>query len=53
MRIGKNMRAALVFAKKYPGWQTFNNDRATKKAILKLNELGLIQLNEFNQFKAI
>ena len=53
MRIGKNMKHALNFAKKYIGWNSYSNDKATKKAIHKLYELKVIDINQYNQFKFI
>jgi len=52
MRLGKNMRHALEFAKKYAGkWQGFASDRATRNAIQSLQRQGLIEVNEFQQFR--
>lgn len=45
MKIGKNMKHALEFASKYSGWHTFKKDRATKNAILKLEKLKLVNIN--------
>lgn len=53
MRIGKNMKDALGFAKKYPGWHTYGTGRGTAEAIKCLERLGLIKTNKFRQFHAI
>ena len=53
MRIGKNMRHALAFARKYNSWTTYANDRATTNAINRLVSYGLVEINTFNQFRAI
>jgi len=50
--MGKNMKHALNFAKKYPGWHTFAKDRATVNAVHNLQRKGLIEINSFNQFRA-
>jgi hypothetical protein len=52
--LGKNMRHALTFAQKHSGWHTYNvTQRATMSAINSLAKLGLVQVNEFNQFCAV
>lgn len=51
MRIGKNMKHALDFARRFVGWHTYAKDRATIDAINKLRELGVITTNQFHQFK--
>lgn len=49
-RFGKNMKNTLDFYMLYRGWHTFDaNHRATFKAIMRLVELGLLQVNEYNQ----
>lgn len=53
MKLGKNEKRALEFSKKYKGWHTFQNDRATKSAIKSLKRKQLIEVNSFNQFKHI
>lgn len=50
MRLGKNMKHALAFARKYPGWHTFAKDRATIGAVTRLQTLGLVKINEHHQF---
>lgn len=52
MTIGKNMRHALDFATKHPGWHDYNKkDRATVNAINSLEKLDLVQINFFRQFR--
>lgn len=50
-KLGKNMKHALEFISHCKSWHTFANDRATKNAIAKLAKLGLVRVNEFNQFR--
>ena len=49
LRLGKNMRRALKFAQEINGWHSF--DSTVKKAIIRLSELKLVEVNEFNQFR--
>jgi len=51
MALGKNMKHALMFARKYPGWHEYAEDRATVVAIRKLAELGYVELNEYHQYR--
>lgn len=51
MRLGKNMADALRFAIKYPEWHTYANDRATKEAITRLENLGLVKTNKYRMFR--
>lgn len=52
MIIGKNMRHALNFVTNYPKkWHSFSADRATKEAVNKLLKLGLVEINEYHQFR--
>lgn len=53
MRLGKNMEHALNFARKYSGWHTYANDATTKSAIQRLEKQGMVEVNEFNQFRGI
>ena len=52
-RIGKNMKAALEFAKRFSGWHTYARDRATTNAIEKLKVLGMITTNQYRQFRKV
>lgn len=51
MRLGTNMKAALEFATRNYGWHEYANDRATVGAINRLAALGLVDVNEFHQFR--
>lgn len=46
MRLGKNMKHALEFATKYPGWHGYAyQERYTREAIERLAKLGLIEIS--------
>jgi hypothetical protein len=50
--MGKNMKDALAFVKRYPGWHSWDKYcRATKDALCKLEQHGLIETNNFQQFR--
>ena len=52
--MGKNMKHALAFARQYPGWHTWDKHcQATQKAILRLWYLGLVEVNQYHQFRAV
>ena len=54
MRLGKNMKHALNFAKRYPKWHSYAEYcRPTIDALNKLEKLGLIEINSFRQFRII
>ena len=53
MRLGKLQRKALEFAQKTSGWQSFSTDSVTKRVIKSLVDRGLLEVNEFNQFRMI
>lgn len=54
MKIGKNMRQALDFAKQYPGWHSYRwRDRAVRDAIRRLVALKLVEHNQHHQFRAV
>ncbi len=40
------------FAAKHQGWQTFKQDKRTKKAVARAVELGAVTVNQFGQFKS-
>ena len=51
VQIGKNMKHALNFAQKYPGWHEYSRwHKPTILAIERLQRLGLIKVNQFRQF---
>ncbi len=50
--MGNNMKAALEFAQRHPGWHGYAvRDRATRQAIAALALRGLVEVNEFDQFR--
>jgi len=49
--IATHREIAMNFCTKYEGWHTFANDTMTKKAIKSLEKKGLVEVNEFNQFR--
>lgn len=52
--MGVNMRAALLFARRYPdSWHSFAKDRRTRAAIRRLARRGLVLAYRGAQFKAI
>ena len=52
--MGKNMKHALNFAIKYPGWHTWDKHcRVTKDAIRRLAERALIKTNKYGQFRLV
>lgn len=54
--MGKNMVRVLKFAIQYRGedrWHTYGKDRATVDALRRLEEMGLIERNEYRQFRLI
>ena len=52
--LGKFQEKAIEFVDKYPGWHTFNTtDGLTKHVIKRLENRGLVEINLFNQVRAI
>ena len=51
MKLGKRQQAALDFILRCNGWHSFAND--VKREILSLAKLGLVEVNEFNQFRKV
>ena len=49
--MGKNMIRLLRFALSYPGWHSYGKDRSTTKALSRLCNLDLIEINSFRQFR--
>lgn len=49
--MGKNMLRLLKFAIQYQGWQTYATDRSTVDALNTLSAHGLIEMNEYRQFR--
>ena len=50
--MSKNEKNALKFANRWPGWHSYAKDTQTTKAIEGLKSKGLVEVNEFRQFKA-
>jgi hypothetical protein len=51
--MGRNMLRLLRFALKYEGWHTYGTDQSTVRALESLEALGLIEVNEYRQFRVI
>lgn len=51
--MGKNMKQALGFAREYTGWCVYTSDRATVSCIKALEKRGLVETNEFHQFRFV
>ncbi len=51
--LGSKQRDALRFARLYTreSWHSFNQDSDTKRVIQSLAARGLVEINEFNQFR--
>lgn len=49
--MGKNMLRVLRFAIKSDSWCSYAKDQPTVRAIRRLEELRLIETNEFRQFR--
>jgi hypothetical protein len=53
-RMGRLMQGALLFARTYKGWHTFDHlAKQTKEPIKRLAKRGFVEINEFNQFRAV
>ena len=46
MKLGKNMKHALDFIRKYNGWHTFTKDQPTVEAIAALQRRGLVEVHK-------
>jgi hypothetical protein len=53
MALGKWQKKALNFAREYPGWHSFAKDAVTKKSIKDLEKKGLVEVNQYGQFRNI
>ena len=49
--IAAHREIAMNFCTKYEGWHTFANDSITKRTIKSLEKKGLVEVNEFQQFR--
>jgi len=52
-RIGYRMQRVLDFARRNPEWHSFDSRRATKSAVERLRRRGLVEVNEFKQFRIV
>lgn len=52
-RLGKLQKEMLAFGIKYPFWHAFSFDPTMKRVRNSLIDRGLIEVNQFNQFKVI
>jgi len=54
MKLGSNMKHSIDFAHNYPGWHSFDaRCRATREAIQRLHARGLVEVNQYRQFRAV
>ena len=52
--MGKNMRNALDFIRRVNGWHGYDKrDRAIVYAVNALARIGLVEINEYAQFRAL
>lgn len=49
--MGKNILRLLKFAVRYPGWHSFGKDRSTTDSVRVLAGHGLIEINQYRQFR--
>lgn len=49
--MGRHQLRLLKFAIKYKGWQGFGTDVVTVSAVKSLVRMGLLEVNEFRQFR--
>ena len=52
-RIGHRMRRALEFAERCSGWHEYDTARATRSAIERLRDRGLVEINRYGQFRIL
>lgn len=51
--MGRHQLRLLKFAIHYDGWHTYGTDETTVRAIKSLVRLGLLETNEFRQFRLV
>ena len=51
--LGKHQRKLLKFAEKQPNWQSYARDQLTTRVVKSLRIRGLIEVNDFRQFKLL
>lgn len=49
--MGRHQLRLLQFAIRYPGWHSYGTDPITVRVVRSLESLGLIETNEFRQFR--
>lgn len=49
--MGPHQINVLRFAIRFQGWHTFAKDRTMKRAVKSLHAKGLLEINEFRQFR--
>lgn len=49
--MGRHQLRLLKFAIKHKGWQGFGTDSTTVNAVKSLVRMGLLEVNEFRQFR--
>lgn len=47
----KPQKQTLAFANKYKWWHSFAADKATTDVVFQLTNKGLLQVNEYRQFR--
>jgi|TARA_R110000772_G_C13032302_1_gene411852 hypothetical protein len=47
----KPQKQTLAFANKYKWWHSFATDKATTDVVFQLTNKGLLQVNEYRQFR--
>jgi len=50
---GKLQKNALEFIKENSGWHSFSRDPTTKRVIYSLAKKGLVEINQYQMFRAI
>lgn len=53
MRLGRNEKHAIEFIRRVNGWHTYSGDRATLDAVRSLARKGLVELNQYRQFRSL
>ena len=49
--MGRHQLRLLKFAIKYQAWHTYGTDQSTVRAVNRLAGMGLLDVNEFRQFR--
>lgn len=51
MKATFNQKDMIGFALKYPGWHSFARDKLTVEHVCANVNLGILEINQFNQFR--